>query len=41
MEEIRDLESLRGETCPDDDEPRVYEEIAVEELAIDGICGVY
>lgn len=24
-----------------DDEPQVLEEIIVEELAIDGICGVY
>jgi mycofactocin precursor len=27
------------ETCSE--EPRVLEEIQVEELAIDGICGVY
>ena len=24
-----------------DEEPRIIEEIAVEELSIDGICGVY
>ena len=27
------------ETCSE--EPRILEEIQVEELAIDGICGVY
>ena len=27
------------ETC--NEEPRILEEINVEELAIDGICGVY
>ncbi|GAM11462.1 hypothetical protein OR1_03778 [Geobacter sp. OR-1] len=27
------------ETCTE--EPRILEEIQVEELAIDGICGVY
>lgn len=28
-----------NETCSE--EPRILEEIQVEELAIDGICGVY
>jgi len=28
--------------CPDtEEEPQVIEEIVVEELSIDGICGVY
>lgn len=30
---------LDKETC--NEEPRILEEIQVEELAIDGICGVY
>ncbi len=30
---------LANETCTE--EPRILEEIQVEELAIDGICGVY
>lgn len=30
---------LATETCTE--EPRILEEIQVEELAIDGICGVY
>lgn len=30
---------LTKETC--NEEPRILEEIQVEELAIDGICGVY
>ncbi|HWI39878.1 MAG TPA: variant-type mycofactocin precursor [Verrucomicrobiae bacterium] len=29
---------LETQTC---EEPRILEEIQVEELAIDGICGVY
>ena len=28
-----------GQTSPE--EPQVLEEIAIEELSIDGICGVY
>lgn len=28
-----------GQTAPE--EPRVFEEIVVEELSVDGICGVY
>jgi mycofactocin precursor len=28
-------------SSPDADEPAVLEEIEVEELAVDGICGVY
>jgi mycofactocin precursor len=35
MEKIQ----LANETC--NEEPRILEEIQVEELAIDGICGVY
>ena len=30
---------IKGKTSPE--EPQVLEEIAVEELSIDGICGVY
>jgi len=30
---------LNNEVCSE--EPRILEEIQVEELAIDGICGVY
>ncbi|HEY5973346.1 MAG TPA: variant-type mycofactocin precursor [Geobacteraceae bacterium] len=30
---------LKNEGCTE--EPRILEEIKVEELAIDGICGVY
>lgn len=32
-------EKTVNETC--NEEPRILEEIQVEELAIDGICGVY
>ncbi len=34
-----DAEKIAIETCTE--EPRILEEIQVEELAIDGICGVY
>jgi mycofactocin precursor len=35
-----ETEVQKVETCSNE-EPRVLEEIKVEELAIDGICGVY
>jgi mycofactocin precursor len=34
-----EAEKTAIETCTE--EPRILEEIQVEELAIDGICGVY
>ena len=34
-----ETENQASETC--NEEPRILEEIQVEELAIDGICGVY
>ena len=34
-----EAEKIVTETCTE--EPRILEEIQVEELAIDGICGVY
>jgi mycofactocin precursor len=34
VEETRDLQQVNPE-------PQILEEICVEELAIDGICGVY
>ena len=41
MEEIRDEqpELKAAEDCQE--EPEILEEIEIEELAIDGICGVY
>ena len=39
MEKNFDAELEETETC--NEEPQVLEEIQVEELAIDGICGVY
>jgi mycofactocin precursor len=38
-EKIMEQEKQAVETCSE--EPRILEEIQVEELAIDGICGVY
>ena len=39
MENKYEVEKQETETC--NEEPQVLEEIQVEELAIDGICGVY
>jgi len=39
MESKMELEKTATETCSE--EPRILEDIQVEELAIDGICGVY
>jgi len=33
------LENVSSDTCGD--EPAILEEIEVEDLAVDGICGVY
>jgi mycofactocin precursor len=32
---------VAGKEAPTDEEPQVLEEIVVEELSIDGVCGVY
>jgi mycofactocin precursor len=34
-------ETAKLETAPAEEKPEILEEICVEELAIDGICGVY
>lgn len=39
MENKYEVESQEVENC--NEEPQVLEDIQVEELAIDGICGVY
>lgn len=42
MEEAKKLETIPEENREESPEkPEVLEEIAIEELAIDGICGVY
>ena len=44
MKKEKDLASasLEPDTCQaNEDEPQVIEEIIIEELSIDGICGVY
>lgn len=38
METAEQLKALPSET---DQEPQILEEIVIEELSIDGICGVY
>lgn len=41
LDTMRD-DDLAGASGPDDpEEPAVLEEIEVEDLAVDGICGVY
>lgn len=39
MEKKMDVQAQEVEECTE--EPKILEEIQVEELAIDGICGVY
>jgi len=39
MERNQDGESKRSE--PGEDEPLILEEIDIEEVFVDGICGVY
>ena len=39
MEEVRKCDAAQTE--PVEESPEILEEIAIEELAIDGICGVY
>ncbi|MBW2476239.1 MAG: mycofactocin precursor [Deltaproteobacteria bacterium] len=39
MEKKFDAEKQEKETC--NEEPQILEDIQIEELAIDGICGVY
>lgn len=44
METVETLEETLKNVNPaesDADEPKILEDICVEELAIDGICGVY
>ena len=40
MEEVKTVEETR-DVQQVNSEPQILEEICVEELAIDGICGVY
>jgi mycofactocin precursor len=35
------LTPTKNEAEPSEEEPQVIEEIVVEELSIDGVCGVY
>ncbi len=35
------METEQTTEAPCSEEPRILEEIQIEELAIDGICGVY
>jgi mycofactocin precursor len=34
-------DALKSDRSADADEPAILEEIEVEDLAVDGICGVY
>jgi len=41
MDDRSNLESTPAESALPEETPEILEEIAIEELAIDGICGVY
>jgi mycofactocin precursor len=42
MEKESAMAPVKPDECPTiEEEPQVIEEIIVEELSIDGICGVY
>ena len=43
MEKAREstIEAAKDEVKTSQEEPQVLEEIVVEELSIDGVCGVY
>jgi mycofactocin precursor len=41
MDPNKGLEPIDGQFLPAGEEPEVLEEIEVEDLAVDGICGVY
>jgi len=41
VEDIRNVEPLEAQSEPAEETPEILEEIVIEELAIDGICGVY
>ncbi len=41
MEDLRAPEPAETRPDPAEEAPEILEEIAIEELAIDGICGVY
>jgi mycofactocin precursor len=37
----KEVPEVTGKEAPPAEEPQVLEEIVVEELSIDGVCGVY
>lgn len=41
MEEICTEDGLNPKVQNQEEEPKILDEIEIEELAIDGICGVY
>jgi mycofactocin precursor len=41
MENENKEKEKKVEECPDCQEPAILDEIEIEELAVDGICGIY
>jgi len=41
METERKEKELVAEDCGEIQEPAILEEVNIEELAVDGICGIY
>ena len=41
MESEREEKKVTAEDCRERQEPAILEEVTIEELAVDGICGIY
>lgn len=41
MENEKQQKEMKPEDCVEGSEPEILDEINIEELAVDGICGIY
>ena len=41
MENEKNQKEIKPEDCREHSEPEILEEVHIEELAVDGICGIY
>lgn len=41
MENEKKQKEIKPEDCRECSEPEILEEVNIEELAVDGICGIY
>lgn len=41
MENEKQQKEMKSEDCRECSEPEILEEVNIEELAVDGICGIY